>query len=457
MMMRHVPRGGGPQTAQITNGYSNSVHRNIANTANTTPATTYYMYTVIRIITGCAISLFLISTIAMHFMVQDIMNDQVQSRGIVEHNIQKEEAAHDTTRRRKKLERKTHQKGHGDHRNKVAPAVDFIPDGEQDANNNNVINNDAFVTTDVWKKHPGIEQPSGKILSTLQEYIDLRETYDAILPDDAGAEARRLTYARTEARVRSYKPILLEDLDTTNGGGGMSYDPLNCPDEPPDGYPHTWNVMDVIGHWSPDDPTPHNEIHQGICVFQYATDIDKIFSYRRAEVPYVVRDDPQVLKTVERWGHADYLKEMLQNKKQMTEHSENNHFMYWKEPKRGNKKPHGWEPPTEMTSMGYLDWLKKADGPESDLLTDKEHWYYRLNSPPLHHQLSGGHKKGKINALRGDKEKKKKGNDFVLLYDELAFFQPHHNLYLVNPEDERGINCRFGMKGVIAGKLACRF
>ena len=37
------------------------------------------------------------------------------------------------------------------------------------------------------------------------------------------------------------------------------------------------------------------------------------------------------------------------------------------------------------------------------------------------------------------------------MFDELTFFKPVESLYIVNPRDQMGIHCRFGMKGVIAG------
>lgn len=43
-------------------------------------------------------------------------------------------------------------------------------------------------------------------------------------------------------------------------------------------------------------------------------------------------------------------------------------------------------------------------------------------------------------------------NSAEYLFDELAFFQPtdENELYMVKPKEQKGIHCRFGMKGVIA-------
>lgn len=112
--------------------------------------------------------------------------------------------------------------------------------------------------------------------------------------------------------------------------------------------------------------------------------------------------------------------------------------MFWK---KGRQEPKGWSPPTDMIEMGYLDWLQKAVVDENELTTKDPHWYYRINSAPVKHRAQA-------KLLQQNKEIPI--NHF--LYDELPFFRPTPSLYMVEPEDERGINCRFGMKGVIAGK-----
>jgi ribosomal protein L16 Arg81 hydroxylase len=36
------------------------------------------------------------------------------------------------------------------------------------------------------------------------------------------------------------------------------------------------------------------------------------------------------------------------------------------------------------------------------------------------------------------------------LYDELPFFKPKKSVFMVNPDEQRGIHCRFGMRSVAA-------
>ena len=259
------------------------------------------------------------------------------------------------------------------------------------------------------RSHPGVIMYDRSV-----KYRKLREKYNAILPDlyynddDEGKEqaaARRRAFAQDTARKRQYIPIPINNKQNNEQLHVLGYyDPFNCPLDPPEGYPRTYNVLDVLHHWPPDDITPpqNNEIYQGLCVFSFRHDDDanndddtlqKILAYRAAEVPYVVRDDPDVLKTVERWGQADYLKELLGNHEHITEYSTNNHFMFWQRPSRQDKKKlrGKWEPPTRKMRMGYLDWLERAnvtvaahnkDGngfDDDDMFgPDHSHWYFRL-------------------------------------------------------------------------------
>jgi len=119
------------------------------------------------------------------------------------------------------------------------------------------------------------------------------------------------------------------------------------------------------------------------------------------------------------------------------EYSPNNHFMYYipvsKKRRKMGKVPEGWEAPTKAMRMPYREWLQHANVTDDQLGPDKPHWYYRL--------IGCG--------LMGNDGSCDKGSS-EYLYDELPFFQPKPSLYIVEPNEQKGIHCRFGMKGVIA-------
>lgn len=214
------------------------------------------------------------------------------------------------------------------------------------------------------------------------------------------------------------------------------YDILNCPDEPPAEYPYEWNALDVLDHWSIDTTEiPKDYIHQGLCVFEWPVDQQKIETYRQEEVPFVMRNHNQVLQTAERWMTPGYLEELVGPKPQRNEHSHTNHFMFWRETVLTGRldKLSSWKAPTDMVQLTYREWLERAIDLESKTPAtleedvNRERWYFRLN----------GNRYNNVNTY---------------LYEELPMFIGDLNptLFMVDPEAERGINCRFGMKGIFA-------
>jgi len=248
-------------------------------------------------------------------------------------------------------------------------------------------------------------------------YATIRARYDAEFPP--GDTSRAAEFSRS-LRENEYRPI--EE--------NMPYDVNDCPPRPPEGYPVAWPVLDVIGNWNPDDTTPHLRIHQGLCRFDAATQFDRASAYREAELPFVLRDDPAVQATVERWNRhrpgrsEEYLTEVLgQNKTYRTDYSGSNNLMFYRTSK-WKETPEGWTHPTRRWKMSYPDWLEKASNPNfEELGPTMPHWYFQFNY----------------------KSPDRKG----YLYDELPFFRPttETSFYLVDIDAIQGINCMFGMRG----------
>jgi len=250
------------------------------------------------------------------------------------------------------------------------------------------------------------------------QYAQLREIYDAKLPEN---DTKRMKDFVQSLRKNEYFPIMKDE---------MTYDVFNCPPDPPPNYPFAWNVKEVLDNWPIDDTTRRNFIYQGICVFDFETEDDKIMTYMDVEVPFVIRNDPKVLRTSERWNQPEYMEKLLGAVKHRTEFSHTNHFMYFVKPPKSAGKLKGWKEPTQRSRTSFHEWFEHAKD-ESKLSPDKDHWYYRLIGC------------GRWACTERDSSE--------YLFDELAFFQPREdNLYLVHPKKQQGIHCRFGMKGVIS-------
>ena len=244
--------------------------------------------------------------------------------------------------------------------------------------------------------------------------MKLKQHYELVYPPKKTDRIRDYVYKHLR-RPFEYKTQL-----------DVPYDIYNCPRKgPPPNYPHAWNVMDVIENWNPMITTEPERLHQSLCVFDYETDFSVAQLYRDAEVPFLLRNTPVLLQTAERWNrNPGYLSSLFQGYLEKTEHSHNNHFMYYNAKSRRLAVPQGWEPPMELTELTFDAWRELADTVTTDE-PDQERYYFRVNGVP-----KGLH---------------------AFLYDELPLFRPtSDNFFMVDPDELRGINCRFGMKGVIA-------
>lgn len=333
-------------------------------------------------------------------------------------------------------------------------------------------------------------------------YAKLRQRYDALLPKNLERSLSYVQRMREAQEASSYNvvPILAhesheslqqhrhQDFGKEDNNNNVKeeqeepkneqemrkeevYDIYNCPNDPVPGYPYAWPILTVLDNWSPDDVAIPDVIYQGLCVFDYVKDYEKAMNYRKKEVPFIVQNDPEVTRTVERWNYPGFIADLLKGVRHRTEYSSNNHFMYAlpksdvkraakKKGPKWNKIPKDWTPPTEQLRMPYTEWLEHAnitidqqhkklqqeekqkgddkegdDGEEGEYVAapNQEHWYFRLIGCGLTGQTGA--------CDKGSSE---------YLFDELPFFQPVNNLYMADGGQQKGIHCRFGMKGVIA-------
>lgn len=262
---------------------------------------------------------------------------------------------------------------------------------------------------------------------------------------------------------RKYLPLTGDSNMVIGPQGDRGYDIYDCPLQPLPYYPIEFPILDVIHNWPLDDTElmDQRSIHQGFCVFDYSRyPHDQIWqqirNYQRAEVPFVVKNHPEVLKTVERWNTNDYMDYLLQNKVYRGEFSRSLSMMYWTVT-RFHKVPKDFVPPTKMRPTTFEIWKERALAMENATLAanrQDDNSYLRFDgceSPTkrcdaLHrHPGFGWSIYGLTRLDNGD-----------FLHDELPWFSPRHyeegvsKDFLVEPQKNRGMQCRFGAKGLTA-------
>lgn len=206
---------------------------------------------------------------------------------------------------------------------------------------------------------------------------------------------------------------------------------MDCSGPPRPGYPQKVPIKDIVANWNPDDvDTVPERFYRTVCRFDFQTQYDLAVMYRDAEVPFQVYNVPDMNHVVRKWADDSYLRRRLGAKTKYKCEASNpggevnhgaNHFMYTSG--RPTEKP----PPIKHVRLTWDEWLTKVkEGDDKAVEAHDSRFYFRFSAPSASDGLSGW------------------------LFDELTFFQPKPSLFLREPRGQRGIHCRFGMRGVIA-------
>lgn len=189
-------------------------------------------------------------------------------------------------------------------------------------------------------------------------------------------------------------------------------------------YPLYTPLLDIIKSWNPDDPEIPHYFKETLQHFNYSCPIDREIAakFRDAEVPFKLYDVPKVNEVVKLWSDEYLSNVMREDVTIRTERSKTNHFMFWKSKSYANFKQ-----PTDFVQMSFDRWLELAKKADSEKLpADVEHYYF--------------HKSERIGAPRS-----------TFVGRDLDIFTPtQENFFVTNLRLNKGIQCRFGMRGIIA-------
>jgi hypothetical protein len=211
----------------------------------------------------------------------------------------------------------------------------------------------------------------------------------------------------------------------SNSHSSSSFSPAgSCGHLSPDvRYPRAYSAVDIVNNWNPDNTEIPAQHYDTLCHFNFQVkeQLALAFEYRNAELPFIVYNVPEIDEVVKKWSDMDYLHSKLGSRKYRSETSKDNHFMYWNG--RANEATaKNWKEPTQFVSTSFEDFIETAIKGQNMTLEQRKHVYFRLTSDA--------------------------GSDW--LSRELKFFDTRKSLFMKEPEEIRGIHCRFGMRGVTA-------
>ena len=196
-------------------------------------------------------------------------------------------------------------------------------------------------------------------------------------------------------------------------------------------YPIYDTLFNQLAAWNPDHPDPPRLFRETLQHFNFSDPAEQemALAFREAELPFKLYDVPNINEVVKKWSNQYLLRVLEKDTSINTLTSENNHFQYWKRQKE-NEQEEGaskTDRPTGSVKMPFKEWLEIVQAADRDKLgPDQPHYYFRKNNPA------------------NNKLKTFVGRDLSI------FSTKENNFFISDVSKNKGIQCRFGMRGIIA-------
>ncbi|GAX23087.1 hypothetical protein FisN_15Hh010 [Fistulifera solaris] len=233
-------------------------------------------------------------------------------------------------------------------------------------------------------------------------------------------------------------------VDYTNPSK-YAYPSVKEASETDEDYPQLQILQQIMNRW-PQDQDYIGAIHETLLHFNYSDPIEraKAERFRDLELPFKLYDIPEITAAAEKWtddylsdefgDHDPYSKHPPAHKapKQasgLAQESPNNFFAFFV-PKLWEVKKLGL-PPTRLNDWSYREWVRHARYADAvSLEAHKPHFYFQAGTSP------------------GERF----NEDQSFITRDLPSFgaKTEANFFLFHPEEQKGIQCRFGERGVVA-------
>lgn len=189
-------------------------------------------------------------------------------------------------------------------------------------------------------------------------------------------------------------------------------------------------LYSILEEWNPDQPDPPKTFHETLQHFNYGNleEREMARQYREMEIPFKLYNVSEFHEVSNKWTE-DYLAKNIKKHsfRAHVERSISNHFMFWTM-KGSRRSMKGFVPPTELLAdFDFPRWLKLAkEADEKKISNSSTHYYFMFGA-----------------------DKNENGKTFVSR-DLTLFSTKENNFFITSVKSNKGIQCRFGMRGVIA-------
>jgi len=221
------------------------------------------------------------------------------------------------------------------------------------------------------------------------------------------------------------------------------YTYLPLMDSPPArGYPQMSSLADMMRDW------PQTQDYEGIFSekllrFNYSNPSERAAAerFRDEELPFKVYDIPSITRTSRKWKDDDYIDDNFMKKRDRYKRSVGlahgnaqespNHYFAFFVPEKWSIAALGL-PPIRNTNMTYSEWAEHARYADAvGLKGDQPHYYWQAGVPAeeRHHERE---------------------RQTFITKDMPLFSTTEDNFFVFEVESQKGIQCRFGERGVTA-------
>ncbi|CAN0114249.1 unnamed protein product [Pylaiella littoralis] len=201
----------------------------------------------------------------------------------------------------------------------------------------------------------------------------------------------------------------------------------------PEGYPSFGKLGDLLTAWSPNQPeVPEGGVIEKLRVLNYSDpeQFEMAVTLRDCEVPFKIVGVPEAEAASKKWTDEYLERSMGPCPGCNVMKSESNRFMFWH--KRANAEGSTWKAPTSPERMPYMSWRRWADTAESTKIGPEDVHYYLTTA--------GIPRDAKTPPMTG-----------MFVADDLPFFSTKKdNFFIPDVYHQKGIQCRFGARGIIA-------
>ena len=189
------------------------------------------------------------------------------------------------------------------------------------------------------------------------------------------------------------------------------------------------DLYQIVSNWNPDLPDEPDDFMETLQHFNFGDEYERAIAlrYREAEVPFKLYNVSDFNRVANLWSDDYLLHVVPSNKERMhIERSPSNHFMFWT--RKGQRRHTQFKEPTEIVAgMSFRDWLALAKKADTEKLGHNSSHLYFMTSADAHEH----------------------GRTFISR-DLPLFSTKKDNFFISNVRANKGIQCRFGMRGIIA-------